>query len=113
MLAGEVGLSGEPMPAGKIVHARKLSRATMANIWKNLFFSIVFNAAGGSDRGRGSIPMVRSPAEPDHRWCGNSVQFGGGHRQLAALAERSPRVRAFDLMGVTLAYLYAAHVARP
>jgi len=29
-----------------IVRARKLSRATMANIRQNLFFSFVFNAAG-------------------------------------------------------------------
>lgn len=35
------------MPVGNIVHARKLSRATMAKIWQNLFFSILFNAAGG------------------------------------------------------------------
>jgi Cu+-exporting ATPase len=31
---------------GGIVRARKLSRATMANIKQNLFFAFVYNAAG-------------------------------------------------------------------
>ena len=47
LLAGEVGAQRRTHAVGKIVHARKLSRATMANIWRNLFFSILFNAAGG------------------------------------------------------------------
>ncbi len=63
----------------------------MANIWQTRFFSILFNAAGG--RSRPGF-LVRSPAEPDHRRFGDGVQFGGGHRQLAALAERSRRVRS-------------------
>lgn len=41
--AGVTLLRGDLMG---IVHARKLSRATMSNIRQNLFFAFVYNAAG-------------------------------------------------------------------
>jgi len=41
--AGVTLLRGDLMG---IIHARKLSRATMSNIRQNLFFAFAFNAAG-------------------------------------------------------------------
>ena len=38
-----------------IVRARRLSRATMANIRQNLFFAFVYNAARRPDRGRRAL----------------------------------------------------------
>ena len=69
-----------------IVRARRLSRATMANIKQNLFFAFIYNALGRADRGRRALSLLRHAAEPDDRGGGDELQLGVGDRQRPAAA---------------------------
>ena len=64
-----------------IVRARRLSRATMANIRQNLAFAFLYNALGVPIAAGVLYPFVRAPAQPDDRQPGHDVQLGLGDRR--------------------------------
>ena len=72
-----------------IVRARRLSRATMANIRQNLFFAFVYNALGVPMAAGVLYPVLRPAAEPDDRRRGDELQLGVGDRERAAASKRA------------------------
>ena len=69
-----------------IVRARRLALATMRNIRQNLFFALVYNAAGRAGGGGHPLPVPRPPHLADVRGGGDEPVLGLGRRQRAAAA---------------------------
>jgi P-type Cu+ transporter len=69
-----------------ILRARKLSRATLANIRQNLVFAFGYNSLGVPIAAGISIPGDRHPAQPDDRGPGHELVLGLGDRQRAQAA---------------------------
>ena len=67
-----------------IVRARRLSRATMANIRQNLFSCLRLQHAGRTGRRRCPVPHVRCPAQPNPGERSDDLQFRVRHPQRAA-----------------------------
>ncbi len=70
-----------------IVRARRLSRATMANIRQNLAFAFFYNALGVPIAAGVLYPVRRAAAEPDDRQPGDDVELGLGDRECVAVAQ--------------------------
>ena len=74
-----------------IVRARKLSLATMRNIRQNLFFALVYNAAGVPIAAGMLYPFFGLADLADVRGGGDEPLLGLGDRQRAAAAHRAAR----------------------
>ena len=73
-----------------IVRARRLARATMANIRQNLFLAFVYNALGIPIAAGVLYPWLRLAALADGRGGRDEPELGHRHRQRAAAAPGSP-----------------------
>ena len=74
-----------------ILRTRKLSLATMRNIRQNLFFALVYNAAGVSVAAGILYPFLGISDLADLRGRGDEPVVGLGDRQRAAAAHGQPR----------------------
>ena len=70
-----------------IVRARRLSRATMANIRQNLAFAFFYNMLGVPIAAGVLYPFVGLLLEPHDRQPGDDAELGLGDRQCAAAAQ--------------------------
>ena len=69
-----------------IVRARRLSRATLANIRQNLFWAFFYNALGIPVAAGVLYPWLGLPPLADGRGRGHEPQLGHGHHERAAPA---------------------------
>ena len=84
--AGVTLLGGD---LGGLLRARRLSRATIANIKQNLFFAFLYNALGVPIAAGALYPLLRLQLTPGARGGGDGALVGLGRRQRAPAARRA------------------------
>jgi Cu+-exporting ATPase len=73
-----------------IAKARRLSRATMRNIRQNLFFALVYNVLGDTDRRGRALSRTRAAAESNNRERRDESQLRVSDHQRTPVEESEP-----------------------